>query len=489
MYIHNIYNNMQISDFGEEKIQQQAMVAWNQIRSLNMKFKAELEKKTQGTIEYQKLLEELESKIQMAADKSMQELQQISGTAVREAIDKAIATQNSGQDMTAAINEVNTQIQNLKNSFLSFESSYQKARAALPTSALGEAYSSNKVALDQAYKVIQAALSNPSFKRLCTSGWGSSSNDTSLMSLRGFISQIIQHGMLFGEAKTGPATAIGFLAEGVFGNAMNDILSSFELANGFSLRASATGAQSGYANWQGKQVGFKAKTSDISLELVDKHGQFVMQLPGISLKRTGAYDRNNVGDMLADIHVKTSNLGNMLNTARIQNIQQEHIYNLMANNGRAAKVILDNDGTIGETYQHPTVNLNGMYRWIYAATLLASFAGNLTMSDFANFWVVNDKVYTAPEIIAAAFSGRMPAGDKGRKVFLKYLDDASKSGIASFAANIPQQHSAIFDQLLATSRAPMVAQGEQRSQKILNTMQGIKYSMYLRVNINALLGY
>lgn len=489
MYIHNIYNNMQVSEFGEEKIFQQSKIALEQIDNLNMKFKKELEAKTNNAIEYTKLLEELAGKIQQAADKSMEELKQISGTAVREAIDKAIAKKNMNQDITAELDEVNRQIKNLRESFDSFESSYKTAASILPSpSDLNKIYIANKATLDQAHHVIQAALNNPTFKRLSLEGFGKRKTDKSLASLRSFISQITQYGMLSNKNLAKPATAIGYLAEGVFSNAMNDVLSSFEM-NGFSIQASATGDQSGYIQGKRKQIGFKYKTSDISLELVDKSGKIMMTLPGISLKRTGAYDRNSKGDMLANIHVKSSNLGNMLNTARISNKQQQHIYNLIANNGRAAKKVSENDGSIGELYYHKNIDLNNMYRWIYAATLLASFAGNLTMSDFAQFWIVNNKIYTAPEIIEAAFKGQIPAGDKGHKVFLRYIDDASKSGIAVLAADIPQKHSEIFDQLLATSKASMWVQGQQRSQKILNAMQTIKYSMHLRVNINALLNY
>ena len=103
-----------------------------------------------------------------------------------------------------------------------------------------------------------------------------------------------------------------------------------------------------------------------------------------------------------------------------------------------------------------------MYRWMYGATLLASFAGNLTTSDFANFWIVNDKVYTAPSIIMSAFNGTIPAGHAGRHVFNKYLEDASRSGIAKDAAGIPAKHSQIFDNLLGT-KLTMAQQGQQRS--------------------------
>ena len=178
----------------------------------------------------------------------------------------------------------------------------------------------------------------------------------------------------------------------------------------------------------------------------------------------------------------------MLDTAQVSILQKEHIYNIIANNGRAARRVIDNDGTIGETYQHPVLNLNDMYRWIYGATLLASFAGNLTTSDFANFWVVNDKVYTAPEIIMSAFKGSIPAGHAGHHVFQQYLEDASRSGIAKEAAGIPAKHSQIFDNLLST-KMTMAQMAQRRSQEITNAISGITYSMHLRVSINQLLGY
>jgi len=40
----------------------------------------------------------------------------------------------------------------------------------------------------------------------------------------------------------------------------------------------------------------------------------------------------------------------MLNTAQVKDDMQSHVYNLIANNGRAAKIVENNDGTIGETY-------------------------------------------------------------------------------------------------------------------------------------------
>lgn len=492
-YIHNIYKNMSAGDissqFGLEKIKQQAEVALTQVRALNQQFKQEVETKTQGLVQYEEVMEFLERSIGQAAATSMQQLQAISGAAVREAIDNAMAAQGTS-NFQAAITEMSNQFANLRRAFESFARGYETATAAInKDTPLGQAYSSNKTTLDRAYRVVMDTLNDSAFKRLAGGGFGSKDN---LSSLRGYVSKIATGGLFSkneGEKGVSPAAAIGFLAEGVYGNALKDLFSSMSFGDGkYQLQATATGAESGYAIVNGKQVGFAAKTSDISIQLTNKEGTMTINLPGISLKRTGAFQRGQNGNIFADIHVKTSNLGNMLNTAQVKDDMQSHVYNLIANNGRAAKIVENNDGTIGETYQHPNINLNDMYRWIYAATLLASFAGNLTMSDFANFWVVNDKVYTAPEIIIAAFKGSIPAGHAGHHAFAKYLEDASKSGIAKSAASIPKKHSEIFDNLLSTSLS-MEEQSRRRSQQIMDAMTGIPYSMHLRVSINALLGY
>lgn len=492
-YIHNIYKDISAGDinsqFGLQKIQQQAEVAMSQIRNLNKKFKEDVETRTQGLVKYEEVMEFLEKSTEKAAVISMQQLQAISGAAVREAVDNAMAAQGTS-NFQAAITEMSNQFANLRRAFESFARGYETATAAInKDTPLGQAYSSNKTTLDRAYRVVMDTLNDSAFKRLASGGFGSKDN---LSSLRGYVSKIATGGLFAksdGEKGVSPAAAIGFLAEGVYGNALRDLFSSMSFGNGkFKLQAAATGAESGYNIVNGKQVGFAAKTSDISVQLTNTEGTMTINLPGISLKRTGAFQRSQNGDIFADIHVKTSNLGNMLNTAQVNDSMQNHIYNLIANNGRAAKIVENNDGTIGEIYQHPKINLNDMYRWMYAATLLASFAGNLTMSDFANFWVVNDKVYTAPEIIIAAFKGSIPAGHAGHHVFTKYLEDASRSGIANSAASMPKKHSEIFDNLLATSLS-MEEQSRRRSEQIMNAMTGIPYSMHLRVSINALLGY
>ena len=243
-YIHNIYENMNAGDitsqFGMAKLQQQMDVALGQIGKLNEKFKADIEEKTEGLVNFQEVMEFLEQATQLAATASMKELQAISGTAVREAIDGAMSSGSS-----EAIAEMGQQFANLRNAFESFSAAYEQASQAAPDTPMGQAYIANKVTLDRAAEIVRQSLANSSFKRLAGGGYGSSTKDN-LSSLRGFASQLAT-GKLFTDASgkgISPAAAIGFLAEGVYGNALKQIASTMTFGGKFKLQVKATGAES-----------------------------------------------------------------------------------------------------------------------------------------------------------------------------------------------------------------------------------------------------
>jgi len=75
-------------------------------------------------------------------------------------------------------------------------------------------------------------LNDSAFKRLAGGGFGSKDN---LSSLRGYVSKIATGGLFSkneGEKGVSPAAAIGFLAEGVYGNALKDLFSSMSFGDG-----------------------------------------------------------------------------------------------------------------------------------------------------------------------------------------------------------------------------------------------------------------
>lgn len=482
-YIHNIYResgNINAA-FGEAKIQQQVQYMHNQIDALVKKYETELQQKLGILTGSSKVLDQMESTIKLAANEMQQNLPEIVRINFEAAIDAALNA-NSASELSNALQKAQAEIDKIEEIIASFEDSYNIVKNS-KYAQVRQVYIDNKTTLDKKYNELMSGKQSSvaqSIKSYLRQGRMDQKLATDL-----------KH--MYSGATAGIMAASGFLSEGLFTNVLNELFEK-NLLGGVKASAIGTGARSGYTtNASGKKVGYKNMTSDISAVLTDTSGTITVSLPGITLKRTGQIQIDNATQQAYyTVHVKSSSIGQILDTADIADSDLTHFYNLYANSGRAAKIVQNNDGTIGEIYQHPSWNLNQVYKWAYTSMILSSMMGNLTSSDFAYFLVINNQVYTMPKVLTAILNGSASFGKSNYpKSFANYLENPAQSDLAKFQPSIAQQHSQIFDELLSNNKSQsMRALAQQRSNKVMRLMYDtsmMKASLSLRIGLNELI--
>lgn len=482
-YIHNIYResgNINAA-FGEAKIQQQFQFMYNQIDTLVKKYETELQQKLGIVTGSSKILDQMESTIKSAANEMQVNLPEIIRTNFDAAIDAALNA-DSQSELLNALQQAQAEIDKIEEIITSFEDSYNAVKNS-KYAQTRQVYIDNQATLDKKYNELMSGKQT-SLARSIKSYLQQGRMDQKLAT-------DLKH--MYSGATAGIMAASGFLSEGVFANALSQLFET-NLFSGIKASAISTGAKSGYTtNASGKRVGYKNMTSDISAILIDTSGTITINLPGITLKRTGQIQIDNATQQAYyTVHVKTSSIGQILDTADIADSDLTHFYNLYANSGRAAKIVQNNDGTIGEIYQHPSWDLNQVYKWAYTSMILSSMMGNLTSSDFAYFLVINNQVYTMPKVLTAILNGSASFGKSNYpKTFSNYLENPAQSDLAKFQPSIAQQHSRIFDELLSNKKKQsMHALAQERSNRIMRLMYDtnmMKASLSLRIGLNELI--
>lgn len=482
-YIHNIYKesgNINAA-FGKAKIQQQSDYMSHQINTLVQQYETELQQKLGILTGSSNVLNQMESTIKLAANEMQHNLPEVVRTNFDAAIDAALNA-NSASELSKALQQAQAEIDKIEEIITSFEDSYNTVKNS-KYAQVKQVYIDHKQTLDKKYNELMSGKQT-SVARSIKSYLQQGRMDQKLAA---------DLKRMYSAATSGIMAASGFLSEGVLTNALNQLFEK-NLLGGLKTSAISTGAKSGYTtNASGKKVGYKNRTTDISAILTDTSGTITINLPGITLKRTGQIQVDSTTKQAYyTVHVKTSSIGQILDTADIADSDLTHFYNLYANSGRTAKIVQDNDGTIGETYQHPSWDLNQVYKWAYTSMILSSMIGNLTSSDFSYFLVINNQVYTMPKVLTAILNGNALFGKSNYpKSFTNYLENPEQSDLAKFQPSIAQQHSRIFDELLSNNKSQsMRALAQERSDKIMRLMYDtnmMKASLSLRIGLSELI--
>ena len=274
-------------------------------------------------------------------------------------------------------------------------------------------------------------------------------------------------------------TVAGFISEQAAANIGNMVFENnktISLGNGFSLQIIQSGTEAGKKGKQKK--GYKVQTTDLSITILDESGTIVFTLPGLSLKRT-ATGRIGVNPMYK-IHIKSSSIGSLIANAGIQAnsaFDLNSFYNYYANHGRVThRMGSDNSEVINKV-----TNMSQMYKAFHSAMLLTSMAGGIKADDFAYFLAINEKIYSADEIIKMALSGNATVTNG----IIKKLDvdDILKGGDTTLSKAQPiiaAHHSNLF----ASLKDPDIPDSEEsrrRSDAIIGAINNI--SLVLNLNI------
>lgn len=469
-YIHNMFKGSTDinSAFGEAKIESQRRYMQAQITELTNSFKQDIERKLGTVINTDEVLKDLEKTIQIAAQDSGKTLEEIVRTGFNDAVETAGIAMRAGQiaKVDAALQKAQKILDDIERAMESYEKAYDVV-ASTADKAAQKIFIENYQTISKKYNDLKSLrqfdLLHKLRDYLTIDKFSSKSSSQDIDNYKKMLS----------GATSGIMAAAGFLGEAVLTNSLNQVLSSSGLTSlpGMKLSARGFGSESGYAMVNGKQIGYKNATTDIKLSITNASGEIVVDLPGITLKRTGAYSVNEAGTPVYTVHIKTSSVGQVLDTAQISSSTIGHFYNLYANSGRSTPIVINNDGTIGETIIQGPWDLNQAYKFMYNAMLLSSMAGNLTTQDFAYFLVINKQVYTMPEILTDLFSGKALFGQNNYPYgFLDWLNHPETSALAKSQQTIAKEHTEIFMEILNRSQDYMKAQGIERSNRVIQLM-------------------
>lgn len=280
-------------------------------------------------------------------------------------------------------------------------------------------------------------------------------------------------------AQVAAQTVAGFISEQAATNIANAAFEgnkTISLGNGFTLQVIQSGAEAGKKGKQKK--GYRVQTTDLSIAILDESGTIVLTLPGLSLKRT-ATGMTGANPMYK-IHIKSSSIGNLIANAGIQAnsaFDLGSFYNYYANHGRTTHRM----GADNSEVTNKVTNMNQMYKAFHSAMLLTAMAGGIKADDFAYFLAINDRIYSADEVIKMALSGDATiVGGMTKKLD---IDDILKGGgttLSKAQPAIAAHHSNLFASLKDPD-SPDSEESRRRSDAIIGAINNI--SLVLNLNI------
>lgn len=256
--------------------------------------------------------------------------------------------------------------------------------------------------------------------------------------------------------------AIGNISEDVYVNlAPNIIQNTFkDLLPDVEIKIVNTGQQRS----QKASGAMTMKTTDIALEFYqkqgDNRGQLIVQLPYISLKRSGNSSRPN-----PTIQIKSTDLQNFFALVGQGKINTEGAKGFIAAFATAglklnnqAKVMnqLDDSATVIPLAANAP-GLADMYNWVHTVMLPTALAGTLNRDDLVSLFIVNQQVFSVLDIIN-----------------LDNIWEYVTSTLPSAQESVVKYH----QQRWKTS-VPKEQKGLARSQKVLQRIKTTKFKMSL----------
>lgn len=274
-----------------------------------------------------------------------------------------------------------------------------------------------------------------------------------------------------GELLTSMTREAGYLSEALIAEAISDVLAPI------GGTAMVTGAQKGFSNIKGMKRGYKFKTSDIEIMMNNGRGMMTVALPGISIKRT-QIRQNHQGQSYYDIKIKSSNFRQIMQTSQldINGFDLESFYNIYANANRVAYVLKNNDQGKGEIlpiHTHGDLDLSVMLNTLEKSMFLGSIAGNLTLTDNVEYFIVNNDVYHISDMIDEIVSNA-----SNTKYSLSGISDRMLKNQASIAA----AHTKLFIDSLR-GRGDTQAKAKKRSEAIISRIGRLSIQGHLQIKL------
>ena len=218
---------------------------------------------------------------------------------------------------------------------------------------------------------------------------------------------------------------------------------------------------------------FKTRTEDVSVEMDfkgmlsgKKKGEVRVALPGVTLKRTNIKNGN-----VAHVNIKTNALlGNFLGKLDGSNLiefyQAYADYNMaLLIGGKKYPAQLKQSQAKG--------GMEMMYNYMHAFMLPYALAGALTANDLAYYMIINNQVYTVPEIMEKIT-------DKNDYSFVI-------SNLSSSQAGIKNQHQGMYklqEPPHSDDEEERKEKKYQRSNEIINKIHGLKINMQLMLKLS-----
>lgn len=440
-YIHNIYNENVTSIFGKQKMKEQLEYQQRQITALNRVAKSKYSKMFGDNKQYMEALEKLEHALPFASQQMVQNLPTLSWGGIRQ----ALGAGSEGM-LQAAITK-------MKNDLAKYE---------------------------QLYNELQQRNGNPK-----SATWFSEDDMSRLENLAGRISKVkseldtldVKADNRWGVSKrlsTVVATTGGYVSE--YG--MADLLNQYLAGSG--LRARQVGTGSGGEMVKSKQR-YSTGTTDIVVEVVGGNGKVVIQLPGITLKRTSTGSKKNPS---INIHLKSTTVGKLIEMSRMAGggFDLATFYNAYANANRE---------TLNFQTQKTVVNrvtgMGTMYKAFKQAALATALTGSMNANDFAYYLVINEQVFTASEIVAGVLAGNgSVVGGQVKSLAGMSVDEILNSSqnisLESAQPALARKHSELLFNKYLTADDDK-AEADARSNEVIQLINNLHISLNLKMNL------
>lgn len=438
-YIHNIYNENISSKFGKEQIKRQLNFQMQQIANISNQMRKEYEEAIGTVPDFNATLLELQERLPQAGQAMVSRLPTINWNAIRQGIAVANVTQN--------VTMLQKAIAKMREDLQKYESYFDEI-LKIGMDDLTRPKWFTKADMERIQKLqerlLKAKTELENMDLYSDDKWGISSR----------------------LAKVIPPVA-GYLSE----YAMTDLLNST-----FGQMPGVTYTQAGTTRVTG---GYNIGTADIAIAITPQEGTVSFSLPGITLKRTATGTGKNPE---FNIHIKSSTVGKLIELSQMEagGFDLETFYNAYANANRK---------TINFETQSYVVNkvqgMTNMYRAFKTATLATALTGSMNTADFAYYLVINDRVYTAIDIIQAALYGNASivaaTGLKTISSLEEFLNTNQNTTLESAQKYITEQHTALLMKNLTDKDDSIEA--ENRSAEILNLINNIHLSLNLKLNL------
>lgn len=459
-YVHNVIGQLNVgSIYAQEKIQQQLQYQSRQLNAIQDSIKNKYNNLFQDTSDYTSLMENLEKTLSDALlPELVKDLPTISFQGIRQGIISANNAKNGSiEPLEKAIKKMQKDIEKYEKLYETCErvATRKRGKRWISQEQLNILYK-DRERIRQAKEQVEKLLTADGVEK-----WGlSAAAGRTISIVAGLMSEYALTDLLNKQ----------FLKSG-----------KYNLGNGLSLTVSQVGTKGSTKT----NTGYKVGTADIQLSVTNNKGEVVINLPSISLKRTssgtGKIPKYNV-------HIKSTSIQKIIELGGLENssFDLETFYNAYANHMRQTHTMPG-----GEPIMNKVININQMYKAFHMAALLTALTGSLNIEDFAYYLVINDKLFTATDILNMAMGGQVniSAGllsAKGKDNIDKILSGSQNTSLSRAQPSIVEAHNRLFQNLKDPDRSDS-AESQQRSSEIIRLINGLTLTLNLNISLTNLI--